>query len=406
MPRGRMKKAKPAGRRRGAFLALAEALEPRCLLTSTPTVTLSIYATAGNWTAYASDSTGDNLGLAAYAIDVVGSGGLTVTGSQADAPEGSRLISGQTVSTGFDYLLSNGDDGLTITAAQNILYGASNNAATDSQVYLGLGQTSGSEDGVAWLSPLQIASGTYSGTAGTLSVNVSDFYYIESLKNNNNGSWAGPGNVSLDTVIPGSATVPPALTAVGAISLTGTAGLALSNVPVATFTDADGVQSAGAYSASINWGDSTTDSTGTISIVSGQIVVNGSHTYATNGTYQPVVTLTDSIASGMATGNAVVANPLASGAITISPIQGRSFSGSVANVTDANLLETVSQFQASITWGDGTVTSATVTGGSGSFVVSGTHTYLVSGSNSLSVSISDAAGNASTALPSNRRKAA
>ena len=47
------------------------------------------------------------------------------------------------------------------------------------------------------------------------------------------------------------------------------------------------------YTASINWGDGTALSPGTITQSGGTFIVTGSHTYTTAGTYSLILTLTD-----------------------------------------------------------------------------------------------------------------
>jgi cyclophilin family peptidyl-prolyl cis-trans isomerase len=70
------------------------------------------------------------------------------------------------------------------------------------------------------------------------------------------------------------------------------AGVALNNVNVATFTDANAAAQAGDFSASINWGDGTTTPGGVVLVGGGNFAVTGTHTYATAGTFSPVVTVT------------------------------------------------------------------------------------------------------------------
>ncbi|MEJ7707726.1 MAG: hypothetical protein WKF82_10975 [Nocardioidaceae bacterium] len=80
-----------------------------------------------------------------------------------------------------------------------------------------------------------------------------------------------------------------------------TAGVALRDVAVATFTDAD-TASASAFSATIDWGDGTPATPGTIVAVAGLPVpggptafeVRGGHTYAASGTYRITVTIAES----------------------------------------------------------------------------------------------------------------
>jgi hypothetical protein len=70
-------------------------------------------------------------------------------------------------------------------------------------------------------------------------------------------------------------------------------------VPVATFTDSDTAAPLSQLSATINWGDGTTPlPAGVITGSDGSYTVTGTHTYAANGTYGPVVvTITDADAS-------------------------------------------------------------------------------------------------------------
>jgi hypothetical protein len=63
---------------------------------------------------------------------------------------------------------------------------------------------------------------------------------------------------------------------------------------VATFTG-DATFSAGDYTATINWGDSST-SAGTITgPTGGPFTVTGTHTYASTGYFNIVVTITDKL---------------------------------------------------------------------------------------------------------------
>ncbi|HUB27590.1 MAG TPA: PEP-CTERM sorting domain-containing protein, partial [Tepidisphaeraceae bacterium] len=167
-----------------------------------PTVTLNIAASGGSWTAYANASTGDNAGIASFDIDVAGSGGLTVNTSFNDAPADSK---------GFVEFPSNGNndtgsggDGISITAGQDT-FGTGKHS-----LFQGFGQTSGTDGTVSWTqtdSGVDIASGTYSGTSGTLTVDVDGDGYIQTLDIVNNGYWYGPENIEDATVYAGSVTI-------------------------------------------------------------------------------------------------------------------------------------------------------------------------------------------------------
>ncbi|HLJ94242.1 MAG TPA: PKD domain-containing protein, partial [Gemmataceae bacterium] len=71
-----------------------------------------------------------------------------------------------------------------------------------------------------------------------------------------------------------------------------TAGAPFSG-PVATFTDPGGAEPNDGthYSATINWGDNTATSTGSITFSSGVFTVNGTHTYAQTTTYTITATI-------------------------------------------------------------------------------------------------------------------
>ena len=86
-----------------------------------------------------------------------------------------------------------------------------------------------------------------------------------------------------------------------------------SNVAVATFTHANGVEPVSDFVATINWGDGTT-STGSITESGTTYKVKGSHTYAKNGSYTVTTTVVeaDSDAGTMNAMTLVTSNTLAS----------------------------------------------------------------------------------------------
>jgi len=65
-----------------------------------------------------------------------------------------------------------------------------------------------------------------------------------------------------------------------------------SNLAVATFTYASGVEPASAFKATINWGDGTT-STGTITLSGTTYTVRGSHRYSRTGSHRITTTVTE-----------------------------------------------------------------------------------------------------------------
>jgi len=155
---------------------------------------------------------------------------------------------------------------------------------------------------------------------------------------------------------------------------------------------------AGPYTATIAWGDGQT-SPGSISIPNANSV-SGSHTYSEEGAYTVSVTVTDSTgatASGSASTSVADAALTVSGA-SVTAVEGAGFSGTLASFTDADPSGSVTDYSATINWGDQTSSAGTVTAnGSGGFVVSGSHVYAEEGSYSVTVTLSDAGGaNATT----------
>ncbi len=82
-----------------------------------------------------------------------------------------------------------------------------------------------------------------------------------------------------------------------------------------------------------------------------------------------------------------------------SPTSGVSFTAPLATFLDKSLLANLTNFQATIDWGDKSDSVGTITGGSGQpFTIAGTHTYLTSGVFSGTITIGNATNNA-TPLP-------
>jgi PKD domain len=193
----------------------------------------------------------------------------------------------------------------------------------------------------------------------------------------------------------------------GQASATGQAIASVEGAPfngaVATFTEPDASAPASQYSATIDWGDGTT-SPGTVSgPAGGPFTVNGSHTYIEEGSYSVTVTITDNVNSSnttTATSTATVADAPLTASCATPTVSTTSFSGAVATFTDANPFAPVSDFTATIDWGDGSTSAGVVTGPTGGpFTVSGSHTYATPGSHTISVLIVDEGGSTATAGP-------
>jgi hypothetical protein len=83
---------------------------------------------------------------------------------------------------------------------------------------------------------------------------------------------------------------------------------------------------------------------------------------------------------------------------TIMATEGLSFTTTVATFTDGNSAAPVTDFTATIMWGDGQTSPGTIrTNGNGNFAVNATHTYTTPGRFAVSVAITDEGGTQATA---------
>jgi hypothetical protein len=171
---------------------------------------------------------------------------------------------------------------------------------------------------------------------------------------------------------------------------------------VATFTDPDPASTAGEYSATIDWGDGTPTTAGTISgRPGGPFTVSGTHIYVEQGTYTVTVTITDvnnpknnaTVISTARVGDAKLSSTCAT-----MPVSTQTYSGPTAIFTDQSSTGTLSDFSATISWGDSSSSPGTITGGPGNapYTVSGTHTYALTGTFLITTTIADVGGSTTT----------
>lgn len=196
-------------------------------------------------------------------------------------------------------------------------------------------------------------------------------------------------------------------------SITATAGQPFSGI-VADFSDANSAPPS-MYSATIDWGDGTAPTPGTISCECAPgpapYHVSGTHTYAQPGTYTITIVLSaNQVPQGTATGSAQVAPPPSSpppgnpppneppppaatpgapAGTSFSPTVGKAWTGDVATVPAPGPADS---YTAKVTWGDGTVTPGTVSGGGGTLTISGTHTYAIPGPHQVLVEVDPKGG--------------
>jgi PKD repeat protein len=123
------------------------------------------------------------------------------------------------------------------------------------------------------------------------------------------------------------------------------------------------------------------------------------HVYVDNGTFTVRLTVTNgqNLTSTATTTASVTNLPPSVGSITapVSPVQiGNTITAS-AQYTDQGILDT---HVATIDWGDGTSSSATVTESNGSGTANGSHSYAAPGVYQLSLTVTDKDGGASTSV--------
>ena len=90
----------------------------------------------------------------------------------------------------------------------------------------------------------------------------------------------------------------PAVVVSSTPALTAVEGASTGSVLVATFTDPGGPETVGHYTASINWGDGMTASTGTVTYNASTHVfsITGTHIYSLYGSYSIFVTVSHDVA--------------------------------------------------------------------------------------------------------------
>jgi hypothetical protein len=148
------------------------------------------------------------------------------------------------------------------------------------------------------------------------------------------------------------------------------------------------------FTASIHWGDGVTTPGSVTLNPDGTFSVSGLHTYAEEGSYPLSVLVQDAAghtASGFNTATVADAPLSASGAVTLSA--GRN-GALAAAFTDADPCGTVMDYQAMITWGDGSTSTVWISRLKTDpvFVLAGAHHYTSGGTFTITLTIKDSGG--------------
>jgi PKD repeat protein len=120
---------------------------------------------------------------------------------------------------------------------------------------------------------------------------------------------------------------------------------------------------------------------------------NPQHTFAEEGTHTGTVVVTDptGLSTTLPFSVVVVDAPLTLSCATPA-VSLQAFNGTVANLHDGNPAAPLSDFTATIDWGDGSTSSGTVSGSGGDYTIAGGHTYASTGYFDVNVHVADEGG--------------
>ena len=337
----------------------------------------------------------DGSGNISYATTSGWSTTNIVTGSTPETTN-FTLASGKHLS---DYstlvVIANGIPSLPIaaSASPNVMGPANQTAIEGASQTINLGSFI-DPDGSPWTVDVNWGDGsvdTVFTTPTSGSLGTANHTYAEE------GSYAAKVTVTDSTSLSGSAkfqmTVSdPSIVPSGGYLLNDVEGSDSGSQTVASFTDPGGPEALGDYGATIDWGDGTSASAGTISLSSGTFLVSGHHTYAEEGSYPIKVTLThESTSAQVVASIAAVSDPavIPTGGFVVSGVEGADAgTQTVATFTDPGGPEPLADYSATVDFGDGTGPVAGNISVSGSlFTVQADHTYGEEGTYPIQVTI-------------------
>jgi hypothetical protein len=187
------------------------------------------------------------------------------------------------------------------------------------------------------------------------------------------------------------------------------------NGPVAVLTNPFPDYANGDLSGTIDWGDGSSSAATFVRTPAGTWTVNGTHAWATKGTYGVTVTLNDSLArTATVRTEATVLRPKSAGVasapgaaprgnhrdpdavqpgvsgVDVTATRGSEFSGTLAHFHGSNRDWAASQYAVTIDWGDGHQSVGTITPSErGGFEVVGSHAYDTKGLYNVTITLVD-----------------
>jgi len=359
----------------------------------------------------------DNGILLSWDVTVPGAGSTTVSHLTTFSPLGFAPLS-TTKTADSSTVAAGGTDGYTITIHNPNASPVVVSSVTDT-LPAGFAYVAGSTTGATTANPTISGQsltwdGSFSTPAGgdvSLHFNVTVSTTPGTYFNNAGGDAGAVAVVATGDTAPITVEEGDQPITAGATTFSATEGASFSGA-VATFTDPDTAATASEYSATVDWGDGSATSAGSISGSAGSFSVAGTHTYTEEGSYSVTVTIKDVDDAGntdTANSTATVADAaLHAGTLTVpsSTSLGAPTNASFS-FSDDNTGAPGSDFTATIDWGDGSSSPGVMSGSGGSYVASGSHTYAAAGQYTITVTVVDeggsttgaAAGTSVVALP-------